>query len=140
MPPGQLCPGGILEWPPSGRFNNPQLDLDHRADLPGPENINVVATSPGGTFDVGVHYFGCDSCAPNQPEETRVVVRLYCFGSLMFESEAEWLSQGSGSPRDASGHNLWLVGRVTSGVGMCNFVRCGSPGSLDACIIAERDW
>ena len=76
------CSAGaaLLQWPPEGDLNNPQLDVDHIGDLPGPENINVTRAAAGMQFVVGVHYSG--------GEPTGTVVRVYCGGC--------WCSRASG--------------------------------------------
>jgi hypothetical protein len=132
--PGTLCPTERLDWPPGGRANNPQLDVDHVSDLPGPENINVVSAEVGAQFDVGVHFYS----SHGHSTVTALVARVYCAGAIMFESEVvpfqESASSGSGE------HNLWRVGRITVTAGGCTFARCGSPGMLTACIRPEGDW
>ncbi len=128
---GMLCPGGVLQWPPDGDLNNPQLDVDHIGDLPGPENINVTRAAAGAQFVVGVHYYGGS-------EPTGAVVRVYCGGVLVFESEPVTLSGASGS----SGNPLWRVGVVTVGGDgrACSFARCGRAGSLTECIRGHDAW
>jgi hypothetical protein len=125
---GGICPDGVLPWPPAGRVNDPQLDIDHTRDLPGPENINVLAAEIGASFDVGVHYW-------SGAEPTPVVARIYCGGTVVFESEPVRLERGSGG-----GNNLWKVGRVTTTATGCTFARCGSPGNLGACIRGLSAW
>lgn len=129
---GMLCPSGAIEWSPPGAANNPQLDIDHIHDLPGPENINVLSAAPGSQFAVGVHYF-------SGSEPTPTLVRIYCGGVLAFQSEPVTLSGGGGG---ASGNPLWRVGVITVGGDgrSCAFARCGAPGNLSACIRAEDAW
>jgi hypothetical protein len=126
-----LCPDGVLEWDPTGAINNPQLDVDHTSDLPGPENINVTRAAPGSRFAVGVHYF-------SGGEATPVVVRVYCGGVVVFESERVSLSGASGS----SGNPLWRVGDITVGGDgrACTFSRCGRAGALGECIRPQDSW
>lgn len=126
--PGMLCPVEVIDWPPTGPVNNPQQDIDHISDLPGPENINVRQAEIGTQFDVGVHYFGGS-------EPTPVVTRVYCAGTVVFESEAVVMDRGAGS-----GNNLWKVGRITITPGGCTFERCGAPGLLTGCIRPQNDW
>lgn len=128
---GMLCPDGVLAWPPEGAINNPQLDVDHIGDLPGPENINVVRAAPGARFAVGVHYF-------NGSEPTPAVVRVYCGGVLVFESERVVLTDVGGP----SANPLWRVGVVQVGGDgrACTFARCGSPGALGPCIRPHDMW
>ena len=129
---GMLCPDGVLQWPPDGAPNNPQLDIDHVGDLPGPENINVVRAAPGTRFAVGVHYYG-------GAEPTPAVVRVYCGGVLVFESERVTLSGASGS---VDGNPLWRVGEINVGGDgrACSFARCGRAGALTECIRGENAW
>ena len=129
---GSLCPSGAIEWDPPGAPNNPQLDIDHIRDLPGPENINVLQAAPGSQFTVGAHYF-------SGSEATPVLIRIYCGGSLVFQSEPVRLS-GNGSGADAN--SLWRVGVITVGGDgrACSFARCGTAGNLGACIRPQRDW
>lgn len=126
-----LCPEGVLDWSPAGPDNNPQLDVDHISDLPGPENINILRAAVGAEFIVGVHYFGGG-------EPTPTVVRVYCGGLLVFESEAVTLSPGGGS----TGNPMWRVGVVTPGAGgrTCTFRRCGRAGDLRECIRPQDAW
>lgn len=129
---GMLCPSGAIEWNPPGPSNNPQLDIDHIRDLPGPENINVLQASPGAQFAVGVHYF-------SGSEPTPTLVRIYCGGVLVFQSEPVTMSGGGGG---ASGNPMWRVGVITVGGDgrACTFARCGAPGSLASCIRPENAW
>lgn len=129
---GMLCPDGVLTWAPDGPVNNPQLDVDHISDLPGPENINVTQAAAGTRFAVGVHYF-------NGPEPTPVVVRVYCGGVVVFESERVTLSGSTGS---AGGNPLWHVGDITVGADgrACVFSRCGRAGALTDCIRPHDSW
>jgi hypothetical protein len=131
--PGTLCDTERLDWPPVGRSNNPQLDIDHISDLPGPENINVVQAAEGAQYDVGVHYFSGHGMASSTP----IVARIYCAGSLVFESEAVRLQENDGG---SGGNNLWRVGRITVTAGGCTFTRCGAPGALSTCIRPESSW
>ncbi|MEI8259131.1 MAG: hypothetical protein WCJ30_25975, partial [Deltaproteobacteria bacterium] len=126
--PGMLCDVERIDWPPTGALNNPQQDIDHTQDLPGPENINVRQAEVGAQFDVGVHYF-------SGTEPTPVVTRIYCAGTVVFESEAVVMDRGTGGS-----NNLWKVGRITITPGGCTFERCGAPGMLAACIRPEGDW
>ncbi len=128
---GSLCPNGALEWEPPGPPNNPQLDIDHISDLPGPENINLLQAAAGSTFAVGVHYF-------SGSEPTPAVVRVYCGGTLVFESEPVRMQGASG----ASSNPLWRVGDIEVGVGgrACVFRRCGRAGDLSGCIRGQNDW
>lgn len=128
---GMLCPDGVLTWAPDGPVNNPQLDVDHIGDLPGPENINVTQAAAGTRFAVGVHYYGGS-------EPTPVVVRVYCGGVVVFESERVTLSGSSGS----SGNPLWRVGDITVGADgrACVFSRCGRAGALTECIRPHDSW
>lgn len=121
---GMLCPDGVLEWPPLGAANNPQLDVDHTSDLPGPENINVVQAQVGGRFAVGVHYF-------SGPEATPAIVRVYCGGVVVFESERVVLDGGGSSPNP-----FWHVGDIAVGADgrSCVFTRCGRAGALGDCV------
>jgi hypothetical protein len=127
--PGMLCPVDLIDWPPTGRANNPQLDIDHIGDLPGPENINVPQAEVGSEFDVGVHFFG------SRESSTPVVARVYCGGTIVFESEVVRFERGGGGS-----NNLWRVGRITTTPGGCAFARCGGPGNLSACIPPESSW
>ncbi|MDP3278942.1 MAG: hypothetical protein Q8Q09_27365 [Deltaproteobacteria bacterium] len=128
--PGMVCTEPTaVEWAPPGPVNNPQLDVDHTSDLPGPENINIVRAAPGGRFDVGVHVYRTNQATP-------VVARIYCGGSVIFESEPVRMRQGS-SPSE---NDMWLVGRIETTAGGCTFVRCGSPGNLTACIRPRSEW
>ncbi len=131
--PGMLCATERLDWPPVGRTNNPQLDIDHVSDLPGPENINVVTAETGAAFDVGVHFYSAHGHTPT----TAIVARVYCSGSIAFESEVVRLNE-----RDPGGtsNNLWRVGRVTVTAGGCRFERCGRPGALAECIRPQNAW
>ncbi len=131
--PGMLCTMENLDWPPPGPPNNPQLDVDHIDDLPGPENINIVRAVTGSEFDVGVHFYSSHGLTNVTP----VVVRVYCSGSVAFESEVVRLAERSGSPDT---NNLWRVGRVTMTPGGCSFARCGRPGALTECIRPESSW
>lgn len=137
---GMLCPNGVLEWDPAGAVNNPQLDIDNvggsPTDGPGPENINVVQASTGTEFDVGVHYY-TGGRAGSMPTPT--VVRVYCGGSVVFESEAVRLGPGA-SGDNPSSNPLWLVGRVSVTPGGCTFTRCGRPGALTGCIKPQDEW
>lgn len=128
---GMLCPSGVLMWPPDGDANNPQLDVDHTSDLPGPENINITRANAGSQFAVGVHYY-------SGSEPTATEVRVYCGGVLVFESEPVRLS-ASGSP---DGNPLWRVGVITVGGDgrACSFSRCGRAGSLTECIRPQDSW
>jgi hypothetical protein len=121
-----------IEWTPPGVVNNPQLDVDHTNDLPGPENINVVRATTGGRYDVGVHVFAL-------PDRliTPVVARVYCGGRVVFESEPVRMGPARGG---ADGNDLWVVGRVETNVGGCTFTRCGRPGDLSACIRPQNAW
>ncbi len=129
---GMLCPDGVLMWPPMGAANNPQLDIDHTSDLPGPENINITQAVPGAQFAVGVHYFSGE-------EPTPTVVRVYCGGVVVFESERVTLSGSSGG---ADSNSLWRVGVVTVGGDghACSFQRCGRAGALAECIRGQNAW
>ncbi len=131
--PGTLCESERLDWAPPGRPNNPQLDIDHISDLPGPENINVVEAVTGAQYDVGVHFYSGHGKADSTP----VVVRVYCAGAVVFESEAARIPERSAGGGD---NNLWRVGRVTITPGGCAFERCGAPGMLDACVRAQSAW
>lgn len=124
---GMLCPDGVLSWPPEGPENNPQLDVDHTSDLPGPENINVVRAQVGGRFAVGVHYF-------SGPEPTPAIVRVYCGGVVVFESERVVLGRGDGGVANP----LWHVGDIAVGADgrSCVFTRCGRAGALGDCVQA----
>lgn len=128
---GSLCPSGAVEWTPPGAQNNPQLDIDHIRDLPGPENINVLQAAPGARFAVGVHYF-------SGSEATPTLVRIYCGGVLVFQSEPVTLAGSSGS----SGNPLWRVGVINVGGDgrSCTFSRCGGAGNLSGCIRPQSDW
>lgn len=128
---GALCPSGAIEWAPPGAANNPQLDIDHIRDLPGPENINVLQAAPGSRFAVGVHYF-------SGSEATQTLVRIYCGGALVFQSEPVSLNGSSG----ASGNPLWRVGVINVGNDgrSCSFSRCGAAGNLAGCIRPQSDW
>lgn len=128
---GALCPAGALEWQPAGPQNNPQLDVHHISDLPGPENINLLQAESGARFAVGVHYF-------SGSEPTPAVVRVYCGGVLVFESEPVRMTGGNG----ASGNPMWRVGDIEVGVGgrACVFRRCGRAGDLTGCIRGQDDW
>lgn len=128
---GALCPSGAIEWNPPGAANNPQLDIDHIRDLPGPENINVLQAAPGSQFVVGVHYF-------SGSEPTPTLVRIYCGGQVVFQSEPVTLSGGEG----ASSNPMWRVGVITVGGDgrSCAFARCGAPGNLGACIRPQDAW
>ncbi|MEI8258972.1 MAG: hypothetical protein WCJ30_25160, partial [Deltaproteobacteria bacterium] len=127
--PGALCDMERIDWPPTGRPNNPQQDVDHIRDLPGPENINVRQATAGTQFDVGVHYFSGSEITP-------VVARVYCGGDIVFESENVRIGSGAGP----GGNPLWRVGRITMTAGSCTFERCGTPGNLGACIRPMNDW
>jgi hypothetical protein len=127
---GMLCTGtepGLPDWLPVGPINNPQLDIDHIRDLPGPENIKVVRAEVGSEFDVGVRHF-------SGPEGTLVVARVYCGGRVVFESEPVRLDHGG-----AEG-NLWRVGHIVTTAGGCTFTRCGAPGMLTECIRPQDAW
>jgi hypothetical protein len=128
---GSLCPSGAQEWSPPGAPNNPQLDIDHIRDLPGPENINVLEAAPGARFAVGVHYF-------SGSEPTASLVRIYCGGALVFQSEPVTLAGNSGS----SDNPVWRVGVINVGGDgrSCTFTRCGSAGNVGACIRAQSNW
>jgi hypothetical protein len=128
---GSLCPSGAQEWSPPGAPNNPQLDIDHIRDLPGPENINVLEAAPGARFAVGVHYF-------SGSEPTASLVRIYCGGALVFQSEPVTLAGNAGS----SDNPVWRVGVINVGGDgrSCTFTRCGSAGNLSACIRAQSNW
>jgi hypothetical protein len=131
--PGEICTDPMaIEWDPAGVINNPQLDVDHTDDLPGPENINIVRAAAGGSYDVGVHVFRLD-----ESRTTPVVARVYCGGSVVFESEPVRLGPYRNSP---DGSDLWIVGRITTQIGGCTFARCGSPGNLSACIRPQNAW
>lgn len=131
--PGEICTDPMaVEWEPAGVVNNPQLDVDHTDDLPGPENINIVRAAAGGSYDVGVHVYRLD-----QGLTTPVVARVYCGGSVVFESEPVRMGPFRGSPNNS---DLWIVGRITTQVGGCTFARCGSPGNLSACIRPQDQW
>jgi hypothetical protein len=129
--PGMFCAMERLDWPPMGSVNNPQLDIDHISDLPGPENINVRLASPGTQFDVGVHFFSAHAASPF----TTVVARVYCGGRVVFESEGVRLEEGP-----STDHNLWRVGRITVTDGGCTFAPCGAPGALGPCIRSQGAW
>ena len=131
--PGMLCPTENIDWTPAGPVNNPQLDVDHISDLPGPENINIVQASTGSQFDVGVHFYSSHGIGAT----SATVVRVYCRGTVAFESEVVRFAEGGGGP---DGNNLWRVGRVTVTAAGCSFERCGSPGNLGACIRPESAW
>ncbi len=131
--PGMLCPVESIDWPPAGALNNPQQDVDHISDLPGPENINIRQAEVGAQFDIGVHFFGSSVGATTTP----VVTRVYCAGTVVFESEAVALELRAPM---ASSNNLWRVGRITITPGGCTFERCGAPGMLTACIRPQDDW
>lgn len=140
--PGFVCADGVLDWPPAGAINNPQLDTDQNTQLPGPENINVLTASAGARFDVGVHFFG-DNTRPVGTQRTAAVVRVYCAGAVVFESEPVTLGPvrtPSVVGVDASGNPLWRVGQVIVGADGCRFERCGRPGDVAACIRPARDW
>lgn len=128
---GELCPSGAQEWAPPGAANNPQLDIDHIRDLPGPENINVLQAAPGARFAVGVHYF-------SGGEPTQTLVRVYCGGALVFQSEPVTLAGNNG----ASDNPLWRVGVINVGNDgrSCSFARCGAAENLSACIRPQSDW
>ncbi len=131
--PGMVCTDPMaIEWEPPGTPNNPQLDIDHTADLPGPENINVVRAEPGLQLDLGVHVYSLRSI-----QSTPVVARVYCAGAVVFESEPVRLSGRQGSPADG---DMWLVGRIETIAGGCRFTRCGRPGDLGACIRPQNRW
>jgi hypothetical protein len=128
---GMLCPSGVLMWPPEGDANNPQLDVDHTSDLPGPENINITRANAGSQFAVGVHYYSGSEPTPTE-------VRVYCGGVLVFESEPVRLNNTSGM----GGRPLWRVGVITVGGDgrACSFARCGRAGALSECIRPEEAW
>jgi hypothetical protein len=128
---GMLCPEGVLSWSPRGPINNPQLDVDHISDLPGPENINVIRAQPGSRFAVGIHYYGGSEVTP-------VIVRVYCGGVVVFESERVMLSGGV----DPGSNSMWKVGEITVGGDgrACVFSRCGRAGALTECIRPQDDW
>lgn len=130
--PDMVCTDPMaIEWDPAGTPNNPQLDIDHTAARPGPENINVVRAEAGLQLDVGVHAYSMRSVG-----STPVVARVYCGGSVVFESEPVRLS-GTNSPSD---NDMWLVGRIETTAGGCRFTRCGRPGDLSGCIRPENRW
>jgi hypothetical protein len=132
-------PGRVIstpDWSPPGPVNNPQLDIDHIVDLPGPENINVQQGMAGAQFDVGVHFYG----AHGHSTTSATVVRVYCNGAMVFQSEPVQLSQGTDSDFVPDDHNLWHVGRITATAGGCAFARCGAPGALGSCIRPLRAW
>lgn len=131
--PGMICTDPMaVEWTPPGVVNNPQLDVDFTDDLPGPENINIVRAEAGGRYDVGVHVYRLDGGVV-----TPVVVRVYCAGSIVFESEPVRMGPARGGPDN---NDLWLVGRIETTPGGCRFSRCGSPGNLSACIRPQNAW
>lgn len=139
---GAICADGVIEWPPAGAVNNPQLDVDHNGDLPGPENINVLRAAAGSRFDVGVHFFG-DNNARRGVDATSAVVRVYCAGAVVFESEPVRMGPVSNpsveeAPSDAN--PLWRVGQVAITARGCEFTRCGRPGAVAECIRPARDW
>ncbi len=131
--PGMLCTRANIDWPPPGNENDPQLDVDHIQDLPGPENINVVQALSGYNFDVGVHFYSSHGLTNVTP----VVVRVYCSGAVVFQSEVVPFAEGTGNPGT---NNLWKVGTITTTPGSCTFSRCGTPGNLTACIRPEDRW
>jgi hypothetical protein len=141
--PGSLCPHGAIDWPPAGDANDPQLDVDHMSDLPGPENINVVRTQVGAQFDVGVHFYG-DNTSGVGTNATGAVVRVYCGGALAFESEPVVMgpvhNASSEEPPATDANPLWRVGRITVTPGGCTFERCGAPGMTAACIRPGNAW
>jgi hypothetical protein len=131
--PGMTCTEPTaVEWEPPGSINNPQLDVDHTDDLPGPENINVVRATSGTRFDVGVHVFRL-----NDGVVTPVIARVYCGGRVVFESEPVRLGPARGG---SDGNDLWNVGRIETTVGGCTFTRCGRPGDLSTCIRPQNAW
>ncbi len=129
---GMLCPEGVLMWPPLGAANNPQLDVDHTGDLPGPENINISQAQVGARFSVGVHYF-------SGGEPTPAIVRVYCGGVVVFESERVVLANSTPS---GGGSPLWRVGDIAVGADgrSCTFTRCGRPGAVTECIRTSSEW
>lgn len=131
--PGEICMDPMaIDWDPAGVVNNPQLDVDHTDDLPGPENINIVRAAAGGSYDVGVHVYRLAAGIT-----TPVVARVYCGGSVVFESEPVRMGPYRNSPEQS---DLWIVGRITTAVGGCTFARCGSPGNLSSCIRPQNQW
>lgn len=129
--PEMICTNPTnIEWTPAGVVNNPQLDIDHTRQLPGPENINIVRAETGGRYDVGVHAFSLNAPTP-------VVARVYCGGRIVFESEPVRIEARGGG---ADTNDLWLVGRIETTTGGCRFTRCGSPGNLAACIRPQNAW
>lgn len=132
--PGMTCPNGILEWGSVGPTDNPQLDVDHISDLPGPENINILRASVGRQYDVGVHFY---SSHGDTTPVSATVVRVYCAGNLVFESEVVRFQESSGG---GGSNNLWRVGRITVNGGGCLFERCGTPGNLASCVRPENSW
>jgi hypothetical protein len=142
MAGGSLCTEGVIEWPPMGPSNNPQLDIDHNGDLPGPENINVLRATVGARFDVGVHFFG-DNNGRRGVDTTGAIVRVYCAGAVVFESEPVRMGPVSnpsveGAPTDAN--PLWRVGQIAITARGCEFTRCGRPGAVAECIRPAQDW
>ena len=85
----------------------------------------------GSRFVVGVHYYDSSS------EPTPVVVRVYCSGTAVFESERVVLTPAGGP----SSNPVWRVGVVTTGLdGTCTFERCGRAGALMDCIRPHDVW
>ena len=142
LPAGSICGRGVIDWPPMGPSNDPQLDVDHMTDRPGPENINVLTASEGARFDVGVHFFG-DNTQPIGTQRTAAVVRVYCAGAVIFESEPVTLGPvrtSSSTSGTADANPLWRVGQVAIEPAGCTFTRCGSPGNVGECIRPAREW
>ncbi len=142
FPSGSICDRGVLDWPPAGASNDPQLDVDHMTDRPGPENINVLTASVGARFDVGVHFFG-DNTTPIGTQRTAAVVRVYCAGAVIFESEPVTLDPvrtTSVTGADVEGNPLWRVGQVAIEPTGCTFTRCGTAGDVAGCIRPARAW
>lgn len=140
--PGMVCTPAALDWPPSGDLDDPQLDIDHNTDLPGPENINVLRAQLGEQLDVGVHFYG-DNTSDVGHQSTEAIVRVYCAGAVAFESEPVRIGPaftGSIAGPSPEGNPLWNVGRITITPSGCTFVRCGAAGAVGDCIRAANAW
>ena len=139
---GTICTRGVLDWPPMGDLDDPQLDIDHNTDLPGPENINVLRAQLGEQLDVGVHFYGDNTSAVGR-QTTQAIVRVYCAGTVAFESEPVRIGPaftGSVGGPGPESNPLWNVGRITITPDGCTFARCGAPGATDACIRPANMW
>lgn len=113
---------GRPEWDdPVTEEDNPRLDLDDTSGR-GPENINILAPSPGQSYRVGAHYFSDHGYGP-----AAVYVNVYCYGQI---------SQRFG-PVTLTNDQFWKIADVRVDTSSCTVAPLGRPNV--PLIVSESD-